>query len=692
MKNRITLDPENITPPKAAKKETILTKHGDSRIDNYYWMQERDSPEVLAYLEEENAYNDRLTAHTKSFRQALFSEMKARIKEDDESVPYKINGYWYITRFVKGGDYPVYTRKKDSLDGEEEILLDGNELAKEYSFFHVKGINVSPDNRFMAFATDVIGRRIYTIKIKDLLTGKTMPLQVENTTGSSAWANDNATLFYAKRDLETLRSSAIFKCDIYHSADHEQQVYYENDDTFDTFVYKSKSKEYLIIGSTSTLTSEYRFTAADTPHATFKVFQPRQRGMEYGISHYEDHFYILTNADKAINFKLMRASVQTTGKAHWEEVIPHRKEVLIEDIEIFKDFLVVTERFQGLNRIRIKQWAGDDYYLPFDNETYTAYTSVNPDFDTVWLRYSYNALTTPASVIDFNMQTGEMIVRKEQEIPGGHFKKENYRSERVWATARDGSHIPISLVYREGTRNNGKAPLLQYGYGSYGVTLDPYFSIARLSLLDRGFIYAIAHVRGSEYMGRNWYEDGKLMKKKNTFTDFVDCSKYLIEKGYTSPEHLYAMGGSAGGLLMGAIMNMAPELYRGIVASVPFVDVITTMLDDSIPLTTGEYDEWGNPNEEAYYRYIKSYSPYDNVSPQKYPNILITTGYHDSQVQYWEPAKWVAKIRSLKKDNNLLLFHVNMNAGHSGASGRFEALKEVAEEYAFLLDLEGIKR
>jgi len=679
--------------PTANKIPTNLEKHGDVRVDDYFWLNDRENPEVIDYLERENEYNDKMTAHTKDFQTDLFEEMKSRIKEDDASVPYKLNGYWYITKFEKGKDYPIYSRKKGTLDAPEELLFDCNKEAEGHSYFKMVGLNVSPDNKRIAFGVDTVSRRKYTIKIKNLETGELYPETIETTTGGSTWAADSKTLFYTKKDEETLRSDKIYRHVLKTAVSEDIEIYNEKDDTFYTFVYKTKSKKYLVIGSGSTLTSEYRILKADDPMGDFKVFQPRVRGLEYGIAHYDDHFYILTNADEAKNFKVMKVPENTnTSKEHWKDMIPHRNDVLIEDIEIFKDFYVISERSNGLNKINIKRWDGNaDYYLPFDNETYTAYVSTNPDFDTKTLRYAYNSLTTPNSVIDFDMETKENEIKKEQEVLGGKFDKNNYTSERVWATAADGTKIPISLVYKKGINKDGTNPVLQYAYGSYGSTIDPYFSTARLSLLDRGFVYAIAHIRGGEYLGRSWYEDGKLFKKKNTFTDFVDCSKFLIAQGYTSSDHLYAMGGSAGGLLMGAVVNIAPELYNGVVAAVPFVDVVTTMLDDSIPLTTGEYDEWGNPNEKEYYEYMKSYSPYDNVVAQGYPNMLITTGLHDSQVQYWEPAKWVAKLRELKKDDNLLLLHTNMEAGHGGASGRFEALKEVAEEYAFLLDLESIK-
>ncbi len=682
----------DIQVPKADKIEKHLEIHGDVRVDNYYWLKERENEEVIDYLERENDYYNKMTAHTKDFQTDLFEEMKSRIKEDDESVPYKYNGYYYITRYEKGKDYPIYTRKKDNLDAEEEVLFNVNEMAEGHSYYNLSGLSVSPDNKLVSFGVDTVSRRKYTLYVKDLESGKILSENIPLTTGGSTWANDNKTLFYTQKDEQTLRSDKIFRHQLGTNFEKDELVFTEEDETFGTFVYKTKSKKYLVIGSYSTLTSEFRILDADTPNEDFKVFQTRERGLEYSISHFEDNFYVLTNKDKATNFKLMKTSEDNTSQEHWVDMIPHREDVLLEDIDIFKEYLVVGERNNGLNEIRIMRWDGTkEYYLPFDNETYTAFASRNPEFDTQILRYNYNSLTTPASVIDFNMETKEQTVLKEAEVLGGKFDKDNYDSKRIWATAADGTKIPVTMVYKKGIKNDGTNPLLLYAYGSYGSTMDPYFSTVRLSLLDRGFIYAIAHVRGSEYLGRNWYEDGKLLQKKNTFTDFVDVSKFLIEENYTSKDHLYAYGGSAGGLLMGAITNMAPEIYNGVVAAVPFVDVVTTMLDDSIPLTTGEYDEWGNPNDEEYYHYMKSYSPYDNVVAKNYPNILITTGLHDSQVQYWEPAKWVAKLREFKTDNNDLLFHINMEAGHGGASGRFNALKKYARIYSFLLDLEGIK-
>lgn len=682
----------NVTPPIAKKIAKKLEANGDVRIDNYYWLNNPDDPKVIDYLNAENEYYDKMTLHTKKFKDDLFEEMKARIKEDDQSVPYKLNGYFYITRYEKGFDYPIYTRKKGSLDAPEEVLLNVNEMAKGHAYFQVNGLNVSEDNKLISYGVDTLSRRKYDIFIKNLETGEIYPEKIPVTTGSATWGNDNKTLFYTRKDEKTLRADRIYRHTLGTDPSKDELIFTENDDTFGTYVYKTKSRKYIVIGSYSTLTTEFRTLDANNPMGKFHVFQPRVRGLEYNISHYGENWYVLTNKDNAYNFKLMQTSLDKTTKENWKDMIPHRTEVLLEDMDIFKEYLVISERNNGLTQIRIKGWENKvDYYLPFDNETYTAFTSQNPEFDTKILRYGYNSLNTPASLIDFNMETKEKTVLKETEVLGGKFDKNNYESERLWATATDGKKIPMSVIYRKGIKKDGSNPLLIYGYGSYGSTIDPYFSSVRLSLLDRGFIFVIAHVRGGEYLGRQWYEDGKLLKKKNTFTDFVSASRYLVDQGYTSPEHLYASGGSAGGLLMGAILNMAPDLYNGVIASVPFVDVLTTMLDDTIPLTTGEYDEWGNPNDPEYYAYIKSYSPYDNVEAKNYPNILVTTGLHDSQVQYYEPAKWVAKLRELKTDNNLLLMQTNMEAGHGGASGRFESLKEVAMEYAFLLDLEGIK-
>ncbi|RNC86317.1 MAG: S9 family peptidase [Winogradskyella sp.] len=683
------LKTSDVKPPVAKKIPKELEKHGDIRIDDYFWMNNREDEDVISYLKDENSYCDAMMAHTKEFQKDLFEEMKARIKEDDESVPYKYNGYWYITKFEKGKNYPIYTRKKDSLEAEEELLFDCNKMAEGHSYFKLVGISISPDNTKVSYGIDITGRRNYTIHIKNLQTEELWDDKIKQTTGSSSWANDNETLFYTKKDEQTLRAFQIYRHRL--GVDSDDLVYEEVDDTFGTTVYKSKSRKYIIIACYSTMTNEYHVLNADKPNEEFKLFSKRQRGLEYSISHYEDHFYVLTNKDESTNFKLMRTHENKTRIDYWEDLIPHRKDTLVENVDIFKDFIVLSERTNGLNLIRIKRWDNtDDYYLPFNSETYTAYTTTNIEFDTELLRYGYNSMTTPASIIEFNMNTKSKIILKEQEVLDSSFNKENYSEERLWATADDGTKIPMSVIYKKGMIKNGKNPVLQYAYGSYGSTVDPYFSTIRLSLLNRGFIYVISHIRGGEYLGRGWYEDGKLLEKKNTFTDFIACSQYLIDDSYTSPKHLYAMGGSAGGLLMGAVINIKPELYNGIIAAVPFVDVMTTMLDDSIPLTTGEYDEWGNPNDKVYYEYMKSYSPYDNVEPKTYPHMFVTAGLHDSQVQYWEPAKWVAKLREFKVDSNKLFLRTNMDAGHGGASGRFDSLKEDAEEFAFLLDLEGI--
>jgi oligopeptidase B len=697
---KTTMDYKHIQPPLADKIPTELKKHGDVRIDNYFWMRLSDeqklapvkdeqTKKVIDYLEAENGYYDTVTSNIKDFQESLFQEMKGRIKEDDASVPYKSNGYYYITRYETGKQYPIYSRKKETLEADEEILFDVNEMAKDFDYYQLGGLSISPDNKLAVFATDTVSRRQYFLRIKNLETNEIYTDIIENTTGGSVWANDNKTIFYTKKDPLTLRSEKIYRHVLGTPTSEDVEVFHEKDDTFGTYVTKSKSKKYIIIGSYSTTSTEAQFLDADNPTGEFTLLQPREKDLEYNVSHYGDSFYILTNKDEATNFKLMKTPIDHTTKENWIDVIPHREETLLEDFSIFKNYLVLEERNDGLSKIRIKKWDDSvDYYLPFNEETYSADVYANPDFDTEVIRYSYNSFTTPNSVIDFNMKDKTKEVKKEQEVLGGKFNKENYISKRVWATARDGKKVAISIVYHKNTVLNENTPVLQYAYGSYGYTIPDTFSTTRLSLLDRGFVYALAHIRGSQYLGRQWYEDGKMLNKKNTFTDFIDCSKFLIENNYTSAAHLYAMGGSAGGLLMGAIVNMNPELYNGVIAAVPFVDVISTMLDDSIPLTTGEYDEWGNPNDKEYYDYIKSYSPYDQVAAKEYPNMLVTTGFHDSQVQYWEPAKWVAKLRELKTDNNLLLLDTNMEAGHGGASGRFNALKETAKDYSFFLALE----
>ena len=677
--------------PIAKKIEEKLEKHGDIRIDNYYWLNDRENPEVIEYLNQENEYTKTVLQPTEEFQAKLFEEMKSRIKEDDSSVPYKMNGYWYLTEFQKGKEYPIHKRRKDSLENPDEILFDVNPMAEGHAYYKLGGLSISPNNEMCTFGVDNVSRRIYTIQVKDLRTGEILPDKIENTTGGSVWAADNKTLFYTRKD-EALRAYQIWKHKLGTSSEKDTLVFEETDDTFSVYVYKSKSRDYIIIGTSSTVSDEYRYINANQPDSKFKIFQERERDLEYSIEHFGNEFYIQTNKDDAFNFKLMKTPIDKTEQENWIEVIPHREETFIEGFEIFKNYLVIEERTNGLIQMNIKAWdKSEDYYLPFNEETYTAGSGTNPDFDTDILRYGYTSLTTPTSVIDFNMKDKTSEVKKEQEVLGS-FDKDNYVSERIWAEARDGEKVAISLVHHKDTKLSADTPLLLYAYGSYGYTIEPNFSSVRLSLLDRGFIYAIAHIRGGQYLGREWYEDGKMLEKKNTFFDYIDCAKYLIEKGYTSTPHLYGMGGSAGGLLMGAVINYEPTLFNGIVAQVPFVDVVTTMLDDTIPLTTGEYDEWGNPNDEEYYNYMKEYSPYDNVKAKAYPNLYVSTGLHDSQVQYWEPAKWVAKLRELKTDNNVLLLDTNMDTGHGGASGRFESLKEDAKEDAFLFMLEGITK
>lgn len=676
----------DIAPPQAKQKPQELSIHGDTRIDKYYWLKEREDQEVIDYLNAENKYLDTMMAHTKELQTQLFEEMKGRIKEDDQSVPYKDNGYYYITRYEEGKEYPIYSRKKETLEAEEEIMLNVNELAKDYNYFNVSGRAVSPSNKILAYGEDTLSRRIYSIKFKNLETGEMYEDVIPNTTGGAVWANDNEHVFYSVKD-ETLRPYQIWRHKLGTPVEEDVLIFQEPDNTFLTFVYKSKSKKYIIIGSYQTLSQEYRFLDADDPTGEFTILQARERGLEYGIAHFEDRFYIRTNLD-AKNFRLMSTPVNATTKENWEEVIPHRDDVLLEDMDIFQDYLVLSERKSGITQLRVRPWSGEEHYIDFGEEAYLAYTGTNMDFDTKELRLGYQSMTTPPTTYDYNMETRNFNQLKQQEVLGG-FNADDYVSERMWATARDGVKVPISIVYHKDFQKDGSHPLLLYGYGSYGASMEPYFSSARLSLLNRGFVYAIAHIRGGEEMGRQWYEDGKLLKKKNTFTDFIDCGEFLVAQDYTSQDRLFAQGGSAGGLLMGAVVNMRPDLWKGIVSAVPFVDVITTMLDESIPLTTGEYDEWGNPNDKEYYDYIKSYSPYDNVEAKDYPAMLVTTGLHDSQVQYWEPAKWVAKLRELKTDSNPLLLYTNMDAGHGGASGRFSRLKEVARQYAFFIDLAG---
>ena len=695
-----------LIPPKAAIRPHEMTMHGHTRIDNYYWLNERESPEVIAYLEAENQYEETCLKHTEPLQEQLFKEITGRIKQDDNSVPVKIRDYYHYTRYEEGKEYPIFCRKYQSLEAPEEILLDGNQLAEGHAFFEIGELSLSEDDKLLAYSVDTVSRRIYTVYVKNLETGELVGEPIPNTSGNVVWASDNETFFYGVKD-ETLRPCKIMRHRLGTTAADDVLVYEETDETFVCYISKTKSRKYLIINSDSTLSSECRILESNRPEDTFRVFQQRQPDMLYGIDHYGEHFYIQTNADGAKNYKIMRTPVDQTEMVHWTEVIAHREKVMIESFTIFSKFFVIEERENGLVKIRIRSWdVSTDYYLDFGEPAYTAGVGANPDFDAVALRYAYNSMTTPSSVYEWDMEKRTKTLLKRQEIVGG-YNPEEYVTERLLAPSHDGVLVPISIVYKknvdaevpepvEGPCTKGSSPstgsgtlnrpLVLYGYGSYGSSVDAYFSVARLSLLNRGFIWAIAHIRGGEEMGRQWYDDGKMLNKKNTFLDFIACAEYLINNGYTSPQKMFAMGGSAGGLLMGAVTNMRPDLWKGVIAQVPFVDVVTTMLDESIPLTTGEYDEWGNPNEKKYYDYMLSYSPYDNVEAKDYPAMLITTGLHDSQVQYWEPAKWAAKLRALKTDKNPLYLKTEMDYGHGGASGRFEGFKEVVLEYAFMLD------
>ena len=667
-----------------------LEKDGHVRVDNYYWLKERENPEVIDFLKKENEYTKAVMAHTAALEKTVFQEIKGRIKQTDLSVPYKLDDYFYYTRYEDGKEYPIYCRKKGSLDGPEEIMLDANTLAEGHEFLSVDTRAVSFGQDILAYAVDTKGRRFYTIYFKDLKTGELLKDVITNVTGNMDWANDNRTLFYSRQDPTTLRSYQIYRHVLGTEPSEDQLVYEETDDTFSIFVFKTKSKKYMMIGCFQTLSREYRYLVADNPNGDFKVFLSREKEHEYQIDHFQDKFFIRTN-DQAKNFRLMSTPVGNTGKENWQELIPHRSDVFLENFEIFNDHLVLEERKRGLIYIRIIPWEeSEEHILEFDEPAYQAHISTNLQFDTPILRYVYTSMTTPNSVYDYNMMTREKVLLKRDEVLGG-FDSLNYITERLHVRADDGAEIPVSVVYRKGVKKDGQNPLLLYGYGSYGMSMDASFSSPRLSLIDRGFIYAIAHIRGGEELGRHWYEDGRQLKKKNTFTDLIACGDYLIREGYTNREKMFAMGGSAGGLLMGAVTNMRPDLFKGVVAEVPFVDVLTTMLDESMPLTTGEYDEWGDPNKKEYYDYILSYSPYDNVEAKDYPHLLVTTSLHDSQVQYWEPAKWVAKLRAIKTDKNRLLLKTNMDAGHGGASGRFKRYGEIASHYTFILDLAGIK-
>ncbi len=688
--------------PKARKIPTELTIHNDTRIDPYFWLNKREDPKVIAYLNTENDYREAKMAHTKPFQEQLFKEIVARFAQTDMSVPFRYHGYWYIARYEEGHEYPIYSRKKETLEAPEEIMLNVNDLSKGFEYYTVGSRSVSPDNKWLAYGVDTVSRRIHKIHFKNLETGEILEEYIEGTTGSSIWAADNKTVFYTLKDSETLRSYKIMRHILGTNPSEDVVIYEETDETFGAIVYKTKSEKFIVIGSYSTVSNEYHILEADNPMGEFRIFEPRQKHHEFTIDHAGDSFYIITNWE-AKNFRLMACSDTVdegnpdnigkggTLRENWTEVIPHRDDVLLESIDIFKNHLVLSERKEGLTQIRVLENTGNDHYLDFGEEVYMAYTGTNPDYETDTLRVGFMSMTTPSTVFDYDVKTRKFTLLKQEAVLQAGFTPKNYVSKRVYATAPDGVKVPISIVYRKDMYKKRRQPLLLYAYGSYGHSMDPHFSSPRLSLLDRGFVYAIAHIRGGQELGRHWYEDGKLLNKKNTFSDFIACAETLITEGYCAKTKLMAMGGSAGGLLMGAVMNMRPDLWRGVVAAVPFVDVITTMLDETIPLTTGEFDEWGNPKDKTYYDYMKSYSPYDQVSAKAYPATLVTTGLHDSQVQYWEPAKWVARLRELRTNKRSPLYmFCNMTTGHGGASGRFERFKETAMEYAFLFDLVGI--
>ena len=679
---------EEAGPPMPQKIPERLEIHGDVRVDNYFWLNDRENPEVIAYLEAENEHAERALAPAAGFRKTLMDEMKSRIKQDDQSVPYRDGDYWYYYRYERDREYPLYCRRKGSLEAPEEVLLDVNVGAEGYDYYSVRGFSVTPDHTKAVYAVDTVGRRFYTLHFIDLATGELLPQRIENVTGNTEWANDSATLFYTKQHPETLRAYQVWRHD--EGADRDELVYEEDNEANSVYLEKSLSGDHIFITSAETVSTEIRYLSADDPGAEPRLFLPREDDHEYYVTDGGDRFYILSNAG-AVNFQVFEAPLDDTSRESWRVVVPHRDDVLVEGFDVFRSHLVINSMRDGLTRIEVlERSSGDRWELEFDEEVYTAYTDDNYVYDTTKVRYIYESLTTPESTYDYDLSSREHQFIHEEEVPGG-FDKHDYHAERIYAPARDGTLIPVSLVYRKGMEKNGRNPLLQYGYGSYGATIDPDFDSDLLSLLDRGFIYAIAHIRGGSLMGRDWYYDGRQLNKRNTFTDFIDVSRYLIEQGYTSPDHLYAQGGSAGGLLMGAVVNMAPELYNGIVTRVPFVDVVTTMLDPDIPLTTSEWNEWGDPSDPEYYEYIKSYSPYDNIEEQDYPHILVTTGLHDSQVQYWEPAKWVAKLREHKTDDNLLVLKTDMQAGHSGKTGRFQSLEDTALYYSFILYLEGIR-
>lgn len=689
-------------PPQAKKVPHEMAEHGHVRNDEYFWMrlteeQRQAAPpdahtqEVIAHLNAENAYADSLLAPVKDLRETLFKEMKARVKEEDLSVPYRENGYWYNHRFEQGKEYAVHMRAKAKADGgmpeKLDDFIDENAMATGHDYFDLGDFEISPDNRLCAYSLDTVSRRQYVIRFRDLSTGQELPDVITNTSGGGAWA-DNRTFFYSRKD-KTLRSYKIFRHTLGTDEKQDVEVFHETDGAFSCDVYRDRTDAFVMISTGSTLSTEEWYLPVGDPQGRFKVVLPREEEHEYSVQHANGEFFILTNW-KAENFRLMKCPVASTAKETWVELVPHRADVLLEDVELFKDHMVFSERKDGLTHLRVRKLStGEEHPIIFNDPAYVVFSGTNPEYDSDKLRYGYTSLTTPSSVYEHDLNSRADILLKQQEVVGT-FNAADYTSERIWAPARDGQRVPVSIVYCKGTLIDGTSPLLLYGYGSYGYSMDPTFSSARLSLLDRGFVFALAHIRGGEELGRAWYDNGRMEHKLNTFTDFIDCAEHLLKNKYADPGRLFCMGGSAGGLLVGAVTNMRPDLWNGVVAEVPFVDVVTTMLDDSIPLTTGEFDEWGDPKEKEAYERMLSYSPYDNVKDAGYPAMLVLTGFHDSQVQYWEPAKWVQRLREHQKADEPIILKTNMEAGHGGASGRFERLKEVALIYAFLVQRAGL--
>lgn len=679
------------TPPVAAQRPyEVKAPHGATRQDEYYWLRDdsRQNAEMLDYLKAENTYADAMLAPQAALRDTLYAELVGRIKQDDSTVPYLEDGYWYYVRFEEGKEYPIHARRKGSLEAAEEVVLDVNVLAEGKGFYQAAGLAVSPDGGKLAFFEDTSGRRQYTLRIKDLSTGEMLPDSVSGLAANGVWTADGSTIYMVENDPVTLLTTRVKAHRLGTDAATDAVVYEEKDPTFYMGVGKTRSEQYICIGVQSTVSSEARCTDASTP-GEFRVIAARERDVEYSADHLDGRWVIRTNWN-AKNFKLMQAEGDAVfDRAQWVDLIPHDAAVLIEGFELFKGFMAIDQRAQGLSSLRIRMADGSEQPVASDESAYTMGLAVNAEADTDWLRYSYTSMTTPMSTYELNIRSGERKLLKEQPVLGG-FDKSNYVTERLWAPARDGVQIPVTVLYRKDFKKDGSAALLQYGYGSYGASMDPYFNSNVLSLVDRGMVYAIAHIRGGQEMGRAWYEEGKLLKKMNTFHDFIDVTDFLVKQGYAASTRVSAMGGSAGGLLMGAVANLAADKYRAIVSQVPFVDVVTTMLDASIPLTTNEYDEWGNPEDPAYYDFMLSYSPYDNLQAKSYPAMYVGTGLWDSQVQYFEPAKYVARLRAKKTDSNVLIFRVNMEAGHGGKSGRFQRLKESAEQYAFLIDQLGV--